>query len=146
MKLRQEIHKVYSADGYHSDSSLDSGFEDCVACNRHTLEPTEWSRTCSCLKTRMSAIERLSYLDNVVRESLRFCPAVHSTIRVATQDERIPLSHPITLKNGQTIGTDLNGFFEIKKGSYIHIPIEGFSLNEDIWGPDALEFKYVIFS
>jgi len=93
----------------------------------------------------MSAIERLPYLDNVVRESLRFCPAVHSTIRVATKDEHIPLSHPITLKNGQTIGTDLNGFFEIKKGSYIHIPIEGFSLNEDIWGPDALEFKYVTF-
>jgi len=140
-KLRQETRKIYSVDGYHSDSSLDSGFEDCVACNRHSLELTEWSHTCSCLRTRMEAIERLPYLDNVVRETLRFCPAVHATIRVAKKDDRIPLSHPVTLKNGQTVGTDLNGYIEIKKGSYIHIPIEGFSYSEDIWGPDALEFK-----
>jgi hypothetical protein len=134
-KLRQEIQKVYSSvDGYHSDTSLDSGFEDCVACNRHTLEATEWSRTCSCLKTRMGAIERLPYLDNVVRETLRFCPAVHATIRVAAQDDRIPISHPVTLKNGQTLGTDLNGYIEIKKGSYIHIPIEGFSYSAKISG------------
>ena len=146
MKLRQEIHKVYSSDGYHSDASLDSGFEDCVACNRHNLEPTEWSRTCSCLRTRMISIEKLPYLDNVVRETLRFCPAVHGTIRVATRDDRIPLSHPVTLQNGQTIGMDQNGYIEIKKGSYIHIPIEGFSYSEDIWGPDALEFKYVALS
>ena len=143
-KLRQETRKVYSSvDGYHSDASHDSGFEDCVACNRHSLELTEWSQTCSCLRSRMDIIEKLPYLDNVVRETLRFCPAVHATIRVATQDDRIPLSHPVTLKNGQTVGTDLNGYIEIKRGSYIHIPIEGFSYSEDIWGPDALQFKYV---
>jgi cytochrome P450 len=94
----------------------------------------------------MNSVEKLPYLDNVVRETLRFCPAVHGTIRVATRDDRIPLSHPVTLQNGQTVGTDLNGYIEIKKGSFIHIPIEGFSYSEDIWGPDALEFKYVTSS
>lgn len=144
-KLRQEIRKVYpSIDGYHSDISLDSGFEDCVACNRHVLELTDWSQTCSCLRTRMDAFEKLTYLDNVVRETLRFCPAVHATIRVANRDDHIPLSHPVTLKNGTTVGTDLSGYIAIKKGSYIHIPIEGFSYSEDIWGPDALEFRCVI--
>ena len=144
-KLRQEIRKVcYSINGYHSDTSLDSGFKACVACNRHVLELTDWSQTCSCLSSRMDAFEKLTYLDNVVREALRFCPAVHATIRVATRDDHIPISHPVTLKNGETVGTNLNGYITIKKGSYIHIPIEGFSFSEDIWGPDALEFRCVI--
>lgn len=143
MKLRQETQKVYPVGGHHSDSLVDVGFEDCVACNIHELELTEWSQMCSCLQRRLEAIEGLSYLNDVVRESLRFCPPVHSTIRVATQDDQIPLSHPVTLKSGQTIGTGLNGYIDIKHGTYIHIPIEGFSYSEDVWGSDALEFKYV---
>ena len=139
--LRQEISKVSSVDGYHSDASGDSGFEDCTACNQHELATTDWARSCSCSKKRMEAIEGLPYLDNVVRESLRFCPPVHSTIRVATRDDNIPIAHPVTLKNGETVGMDLNGFIKIKKGSYVHIPIEGMSYSQDIWGSDALEFK-----
>jgi len=143
MKLRQETRTIFSTDGYHSESSIDSGFEDCVACNGHTLELTEWSQMCSCFQRSLDSVEGLSYLNDVVRESLRFCPPIHSTIRVAMEDDRIPLSHPVTLKNGQTVGTGLNGYIDIRQGTYIHIPIEGFSYSEDIWGPDALEFKYV---
>ena len=32
----------------------------------------------------------------------------------------------------------------IKEGSFVHIPIEGLNFSKDIWGEDALEFKYVI--
>ena len=31
----------------------------------------------------------------------------------------------------------------IRKGSYVHIPIEGLNYNKDIWGEDALIFKSV---
>lgn len=86
----------------------------------------------------------MTYLDYVVRETLRLCPPIHATIRVATEDVHIPIYHPITTVDGEMI-KDRNPISEIKvrKGTYVHIPIEGLSHSEDIWGEDALEFKWV---
>lgn len=86
-----------------------------------------------------TAIEALPYLNAVIRETLRFCPPVHGTIRVATSDDRIPISHPMVLQDGTVVGKD--GYINIRKGSYVHIPIEGLNLSEEIWGSDAREFK-----
>ncbi|KAG5646086.1 hypothetical protein DXG03_004509 [Asterophora parasitica] len=85
------------------------------------------------------SIESLPLLDAVVRETLRLCPPVHSTIRVAVADDQIPVSHPVVLQDGTTV--EKGGFIKIRKGSYIHIPIEGLNLSTEIWGPDALKFK-----
>ncbi|KAF9456799.1 cytochrome P450 [Collybia nuda] len=85
------------------------------------------------------ALEKLPYLDAVVRETLRICPPVHSTIRVAVRDDQIPVSSPVILQDGTTVEKD--GYISIRKGSYIHIPIEGLNLAEDIWGNDAQEFN-----
>jgi len=83
-----------------------------------------------------AVIESLPFLDAVIRETLRICPPVHSTIRVATRDDIIPLSEPVVLRDG-TSKCEIN----IRKGSYIHIPIEGSNMSKDVWGQDAQEFN-----
>jgi hypothetical protein len=90
------------------------------------------------------AIDALPYLDAVVRETLRLHPPVHSTIRVATQTDSIPLSSPIVLRDGTRVNA--GDSITIGKGSYVHIPIEGLNFSPDIWGEDAREFKYVMAS
>ena len=84
----------------------------------------------------MSLVDRLPYLNAVVQETLRLCPPAHSTIRVAMEDDAIPLSHPAKLRDG-TIMREVH----IRKGSYVHIPIEGLNMSKDIWGEDALIFE-----
>lgn len=75
------------------------------------------------------AILALPYLDQVVKESLRLIPPVHSTVRVAGEDTHIPTSD----------GTEVF----MRKGQFVHIAFEGFNLRKDVWGPDAHSFKYV---
>ena len=84
----------------------------------------------------MSLVDKLPYLNAVVQETLRLCPPAHSTIRVAMEDDAIPLSHPVVLRDG-TVAREAY----IRKGSYVHIPIEGLNMSKDIWGEDALIFK-----
>ena len=67
------------------------------------------------------------FLDKVVRETLRIVPPVHSSLRTATQDDVLPDS-----KGGE-------GFY-IRKGTIVHIPIEGMNLDREIWGEDAWRF------
>jgi cytochrome P450 len=88
---------------------------------------------------RADAIEALPFLDAVVRETLRVCPPVHGTIRCATKDDTIPISSPIDLRDGTKIDTT-NGI-RIRKGTFVHIPIEGLNMSKDIWGEDAREFN-----
>lgn len=130
-RLRDELRDAttcHSADGNTSNSSADSGFHDCT------------SSFCACRhKTLWDKIESLPYLEAVIRETLRFCPPIHGTIRVATEDTHVPISRPITLSTGEVIRRD--ECLEIRKGSYVHIPIEGLNYSEDLWGPDALDFK-----
>ena len=144
-RLRKEICSV-EQDGNLSDSSTDSGFHDCTTCHPRSQADAVWAGPCRCPpRTLWDFIDKLPYLDAVVRETLRFCPPVHATIRVAMEDDQIPISFPVTLANGDTVGKDgIQGHVKISKGTYIHIPIEGFSLSEDVWGKDALTFKYVI--
>ena len=66
-------------------------------------------------------------LDKVCRESLRMVPPVHSTIRVATQDDVLPDS-----KGGEGI--------YIRKGTKVYVPIEGLNMDREIWGKDAWKF------
>ncbi|KAJ7748493.1 cytochrome P450 [Mycena maculata] len=84
-------------------------------------------------------IETLPFLDAVVRETLRVIPPVHGTVRVATADDLIPVSHPVVLRNGKIIREQEH--IRIHKGSFVHIPLEGINLSEDIWGSDARQFN-----
>jgi hypothetical protein len=58
---------------------------------------------------------------------------------VATTDDLIPISSPVVLRNGKIIRE--NEYIRIRKGSFVHIPVEGINLAEDIWGSDARQFK-----
>jgi cytochrome P450 len=111
-------------EDYDSDGSDDSGFAEDPKL-RSAQAQRDWTKS----------LESLPYLDTVVRETLRITPPIHSTIRVATKDDEIMLSEPISV-DGR-----LSNSFKIQKGTFIHIPIEGINFAEDIWGPDALEFK-----
>jgi len=66
-------------------------------------------------------------LDKVCHESLRVVPPVHSSLRVATQDDVLPVS------NG---GEDI----QIRKGTLMHVPIEAMNLDREIWGKDEWAF------
>ena len=84
-------------------------------------------------------LANLPYLHNVSRESLRLIPPVHSSLRVATQDDDVPTSHPVHLQDGTELpaGTSVR----VPKGSFVHIPIEAFNLDKGTWGEDAWQFK-----
>jgi cytochrome P450 len=83
-----------------------------------------------------SELDALPYLDNVVKEVLRLVPPVHSTIRVATADDLLPTSNPIQMTDGTAAS-----MIPVAKGTMVHVAIEGFSLNREVWGPDAWQFK-----
>ncbi|KAI5119934.1 hypothetical protein M0805_000899 [Coniferiporia weirii] len=87
-------------------------------------------------KDRTTALDGLPFLDAVVRETLRIAPPVHGTIRVATKDDLIPLSQPLLLRTNELVSE-----VRIRKGSFVHIPIEGLNYSKDIWGEDALVFN-----
>lgn len=81
-------------------------------------------------------MDALPFLDAVIRETLRVCSPVHAFLRTPTEDADIPVSSPIVLRDG-TVVTSIH----VRKGTYIHIPIEGLNTSEDIWGEDATTFK-----
>jgi len=51
----------------------------------------------------MDELNALPYLDAVVRETLRVYPPVASTMRVATEDDVLPLSEPVKDRNGNVL-------------------------------------------
>jgi cytochrome P450 len=83
-------------------------------------------------------------LDNVCRESLRLVPPVHSSLRVARQDDIIPTLYPVMRKgkDGVLKETDRKHVV-LPKGTFVHVPIEAFNLDRHVWGSDAWKFKCV---
>ena len=92
------------------------------------------------LQSLYATIANLPYLDNVVRESIRLVPPVHSSIRVATQDDEIPVSKAY-FNRDMTPGK--RPAISVSKGTLVHVSIEGFNLDKEFWGEDAWEFQYV---
>ncbi|KAG8701576.1 hypothetical protein FRC09_005275 [Ceratobasidium sp. 395] len=83
------------------------------------------------------ALDELPQLDNIIRESLRLIPPVHSSLRVAMENDIIPTAEPIRMRDG----TMNNSGVHIKKGTYVHIALEGMNMLRDVWGEDAPEFR-----
>ncbi|KAF7328914.1 hypothetical protein MVEN_02521200 [Mycena venus] len=83
----------------------------------------------------MDQLNELPYLDCVVRETLRVHAPVPSTVRIATQDDVVPLATPFTDEYGTVHET-----IKVKKGQTIMIPILAVNRDKSIWGADAQEF------
>ncbi|KAH7888644.1 cytochrome P450 [Phlebopus sp. FC_14] len=82
-------------------------------------------------------ISTLPFLNNVVRESLRLIPPVHSSLRVATQDDEVPTSYPVRLNDGKISEKQS---VRVPKGSFVHVPVEALNLDKEIWGENSWEF------
>ncbi|KAJ6457098.1 cytochrome P450, partial [Mycena vitilis] len=83
----------------------------------------------------MDELNALPYLDCVVRETLRLHAPVPATVRVATQDDVVPLARPFTAADG-TVHESL----KVTKGQTVMVPIVVLNRSKGIWGPDAAEF------
>ncbi|ELU38044.1 cytochrome P450 [Rhizoctonia solani AG-1 IA] len=86
----------------------------------------------------MEELEKISYLDNFVREVLRVHAVVPLTSREADCDTVIPVGESYI---------DIHGNIQhgirwvVQKGDSISIPILAMNRAKDVWGEDALDFK-----
>ncbi|OJA08928.1 hypothetical protein AZE42_05320 [Rhizopogon vesiculosus] len=81
-------------------------------------------------------LDDMPYTTAVVKEVLRFYPAVYQVYRSASQDEVLPLSQPITTRFGKVIHE-----LPIKKGTRITVSIAAYNRNKELWGEDAHVFN-----
>ncbi|TFK74528.1 cytochrome P450 [Pluteus cervinus] len=83
-----------------------------------------------------SDLDGMQYLHAVMKESMRFHPALYQNYRQAAADDVLPLSTPIVTSTGETI-TKL----PIPKGMKIIASIAAYNRNKEIFGEDAHEFN-----
>ncbi|KAK0490238.1 cytochrome P450 [Armillaria novae-zelandiae] len=73
---------------------------------------------------------------SIVHETLRMHPPVFESVRVAMEDDVLPLATPVVTISGGTV----NSLF-IEKGTIFTVPIRTLNRSEEFWGADAKEFK-----
>ncbi|TRM55491.1 cytochrome P450 [Schizophyllum amplum] len=84
----------------------------------------------------LEELNSLPYLENFVKEVLRFYAPVPWTSREAMRDDVIPLAEPYTDTKGRVCNE-----IRVRKGQQFIIPIHCLHLVKSIWGEDADEFK-----
>ncbi|KAF8130328.1 cytochrome P450 [Boletus edulis] len=81
-------------------------------------------------------LEAMPYLNAVLKEGLRFHPIGTTSLRMAMDDDILPLSKPILGVSGDMIHE-----VRVSKGTEIMISISAYNRDKDLWGEDAHEFK-----
>ncbi|KAI6012677.1 cytochrome P450 [Pisolithus orientalis] len=85
---------------------------------------------------QLQSSQTLPYLDAVVHESLRIHPPLTDFVRVAAEDDVIPLSEPVITKSGQAVNS-----ISVARGTRIGLPLAYTNRSTAIWGPDAKVFR-----
>ncbi|OSC97587.1 cytochrome P450 [Trametes coccinea BRFM310] len=80
--------------------------------------------------------EAMPYLQAVLKEILRFYPAVPHTYRQSLHDDVLPLSKPITTRSGKVIHE-----VPIRAGLRLILSVCAYNRQKDIWGEDAQVFN-----
>ncbi|KAI8977839.1 cytochrome P450 [Trametes punicea] len=78
----------------------------------------------------------MPYLDAVCRETLRVNVPAQLRLREAQADAALPLSKPV-----QGIDGSMMEFIFVPKGTLLFVAIQGSNISQDIWGPDAREWR-----
>ncbi|KXN90138.1 Cytochrome P450 4A4 [Leucoagaricus sp. SymC.cos] len=79
-----------------------------------------------------SDLDGMPYLNAVLKESMRFHPAVYHNYRQAVRDDVLPLSKPITTTTGELVSK-----LPIPKGLKVILSISGYNRNQEVFGEDA---------
>ncbi|KAJ7824650.1 cytochrome P450 [Mycena leptocephala] len=77
-----------------------------------------------------------SFLDAFTCEILRLHPPEEEIVRMAAEDDIIPLSTPIQTARGERVDAVF-----VRKGTMVTFPIECINRSTAFWGPDAKEFN-----
>ncbi|CDO76737.1 hypothetical protein BN946_scf184813.g7 [Trametes cinnabarina] len=80
--------------------------------------------------------EAMPYLQAVLKEILRFYPAVPHTYRQSLHDDVLPLSKPITTRSGKVIHE-----VPIRAGLRLILSVCAYNREKEIWGEDAHVFN-----
>jgi len=80
--------------------------------------------------------DAMPYTTAVIKEGLRYHPATPHMHRVATEDDILPLSRPVTTKTGEMIDEVV-----VTKGTLIVASIAAYNRNTELWGEDAHTFN-----
>ncbi|KAJ7447527.1 cytochrome P450 [Mycena galericulata] len=84
----------------------------------------------------MDELNSLTYLEWVVRETMRVYAPITMRHRMAMEDDVLPLSKPYIDKDGKSYNS-----LHVPKGQTIHIPILAINTDTELWGEDAKEWK-----
>ncbi|KAE9408599.1 cytochrome P450 [Gymnopus androsaceus JB14] len=77
-------------------------------------------------------LDSMPYMAAVLKESMRFHPALYQNYRLAARDDILPLAKPITTTNGETISK-----VPIGKGTKLVLSIAAYNRNKEVFGEDA---------
>ncbi|KAJ2930969.1 hypothetical protein H1R20_g6127, partial [Candolleomyces eurysporus] len=118
-KLRDEIQRAYASKSSGGRAPSDEDEEE-----------TEG-------QLNYDELMNLSYLDGVVRETLRLYPPAPTVLRETLQDVVLPFSKPLLSSDGKTYITEV----VVPKGTKVFPGLYAANRNRDVWGEDAEEWK-----
>ncbi|KAF9528519.1 cytochrome P450 [Crepidotus variabilis] len=81
-------------------------------------------------------LDNMPYLAAVIKESMRFHPALHQNYRQTASNDVFPLSRPIRLTNGKLVNE-----LPVPQGTKLIVSIAAYNRNTEVFGDDADVFN-----